>query len=140
VNASVGRYYKIAPYTVLGFRDNSGKLVNKDAPYIQSDHLTAGVEYLPFKATRITVEGFYKWYDNYPVSNRDSISLANLGGDFGVIGNEDISSIGRGRTYGVEICLQQKFVKNFYGILAYTYYHSQFTGFRPQSFYPVRLG
>lgn len=136
VNASVGRYYKIAPYTVLGFRDNTGKLVNKDAPYIQSDHLTAGVEYLPFKATRITVEGFYKWYDNYPVSNRDSISLANLGGDFGVLGNEDITGIGRGRTYGVEICLQQKFVKNFYGILAYTYYHSQFTGFDRSRFIP----
>lgn len=136
INASVGRYYKMAPYTVLGFKNNAGNFVNRDATYIRSDQVNAGIEFVPFKATRFTVEGFYKFYTNYPVSNRDSVSLANLGGDFGVLGNEDISSIGKGKAYGVEVCFQQKFVKNFYGILAYTFYFSRFTGFNSSDYIP----
>jgi outer membrane receptor for ferrienterochelin and colicin len=136
INASVGRYYKIAPYTILGYKDYLGNYVNKDAAYIRGDQINAGIEFVPFKATRITVEGFYKLYRNYPVSNRDSISLANVGGDFGVIGNEDITSTGRGKSYGVEVCFQQKFIKNFYGILAYTFYYSRFTGFNTSNYIP----
>ena len=30
----------------------------------------------------------HKTYENYPLLLRDSISLANIGGDFGVVGNE----------------------------------------------------
>jgi hypothetical protein len=68
LNASAGRYYKIAPYTVLGFRDASGQLVNQDTDYIQSDHLVGGLEFLPTKSFRATIEGFYKKYGNYPIS------------------------------------------------------------------------
>jgi hypothetical protein len=76
----------------------------------------------------ITVEGFYKDYSNYPVSMNNGISLANLGADFGVVGKEDISSVGLGRAYGAEFLLQQRFYKGWYGILSYTYVRSEFTG------------
>jgi hypothetical protein len=87
LNTSIGRYFQIPPYTILGYRDASGKLVNKDLgiDYIRSDHFVAGVEYLPTKNSKITVEGFYKVYADYPFLLRDSVSLANLGSDFGVI-------------------------------------------------------
>lgn len=127
INASAGRYYKIAPYTILGFRFN-GVLANENVEYIKSDHLVAGFEFNPKSSTRITLEGFYKWYDNYPVSIDKGISLANLGGDFGVLGNERVSSNGRGKTYGFEFMYQERLTKNFYGILAYTFYYSLFTG------------
>ena len=107
INIAAGKYYKIPPLTILGYRDNNNQLLNINAQYIGSQHFSAGFEYLPARATRITVEVFYKKYTNYPVSVRDSISLANLGGDFGVIGNEQIKSIGLGRTMGVEFFFQQ---------------------------------
>ncbi len=129
LNASVGRYFKIPPYTILGFVDNQGNLANRSVEYIQSDHYVAGIEYLLNRSARITVEGFYKQYDNYPVSNTDSVSLANLGGGFEVLGNEPVSSVGLGRTYGVELLFQQKLSRNFYGILALTFYKSEYTGF-----------
>ncbi|MEM6523741.1 MAG: TonB-dependent receptor [Bacteroidota bacterium] len=128
-NASVGRYYKIPPYTILGFTNNDGTYANQDAEYIQSDHLVAGIEHLLTPTTRVTLEGFYKRYDNYPVSLTDSVSLANLGGDFSVLGNEPIVSVGLGRTYGLEFLIQKKFTKHFYGILAYTLYKSEYTAF-----------
>lgn len=129
LSTSLGRYYKIAPYTVLGFVDTNGNLANKNTDYIRSDHLVAGIEYLINTSTRISVEGFYKRYDDYPVSLTDSVSLANLGADFSVLGNEPVASAGRGRSYGVEFLTQKKFTKSFYGILALTLYKSEFSGF-----------
>ena len=135
-NASVGRYYKILPYTVLGFQNQNGDFANQDGEYIRSDHLVAGLEFLPRRSTRVTLEGFYKRYNDYPVSVRDGVSLANLGGDFSVLGNEDILSVGRGRAYGAELLIQQKLARNFYGILAYTLYWSEFTGLNPEDYRP----
>ena len=134
LNSSVGRYYKIAPYTVLGFTDNDGDLANKNTRYIQSDHLVLGIERVINPSTRLTIEGFFKRYDDYPVSVTDSVSLANLGADFSVLGNEPVVSIGKGRTYGVEFLAEKKFTKDFYGILALTFYKSEFTGFDTDDF------
>ena len=65
-NASVGRYFKLAPYTILGYATRppfntwytsslgsssfaappAPVLMNQDAKYQQSDHYVAGLEYL----------------------------------------------------------------------------------------------
>ncbi len=129
VSASAGTYYKIPIYTVLGFRDENDVLVNKDNDYIRSIHTVVGAEFIPAPKTRITAEAFYKKYDNYPISDKDGISIANQGSDFGAIGNESVSSEGEGRAYGIEMFLQQKLSKNFFGVFSYTWYRSEYTGF-----------
>lgn len=128
LNASVGRFYQLPPYTVLGYRDNMDVLVNRQhgVGYTRSDHFVMGMEYLPWTNTRMAVEGFCKIYNDYPFLLRDSISLANLGSDFGVIGNEPATSASDGRAYGVEFLVQQKLTKGIYGILAYTWVRSEF--------------
>ncbi|MBK7184180.1 MAG: TonB-dependent receptor [Bacteroidetes bacterium] len=127
-NFNVGRYYQLPAYTVLGYRASTNALVNKQnkVTYITNDHIVAGFEYNTKINTKFTVEGFYKVYSNYPFALRDSISLANLGGDFGVIGNEPVTSITKGKAYGLEFMIQQKLFKGFYGIIAYTMVTSQF--------------
>jgi outer membrane cobalamin receptor len=127
-NASLGRYFKLPIYTILGFRDNAGTLVNKDNKYLQSDHFVSGLEFIPRPSTRFTLEGFYKKYKNYAVSARDGISLANLGGEYGAIGNEKITSDGKGEAYGVEFFAQQKLQKNLFAVFSYTLFWSQFSG------------
>lgn len=128
INGNIGRYYQLPPYTLLGLRNASGNLVNKQngVAYIQCDHAVSGIEYNPTKYARITVESFYKQYNHYPFSLTDSISLANLGGNFGVIGNEATTSISKGRSYGLEVLIQQKLSSSIYGILAYTFVRSEF--------------
>lgn len=128
LNFNTGRYFQLPPYTILGYRDMQGSLVNKEnnVKYIQSDHLVAGVQFNPTSSSKITVEGFYKLYSQYPFSLTDSISLANLGADFGVIGNESVSSTSEGRSYGVEFLAQQRSAKGWYGIVAYTLVRSEF--------------
>ncbi len=132
LNANVGRYFQLPPYTTLGFRNNSGTLVNKenDIKYIASNHAVLGGEFITKTGLKVSVEGFFKYWENYPFLVRDSISLANLGADFGVIGNEEVKSDNEGRAYGVEFLVQQKLWKGFYGILAYTWVRSEFQDYK----------
>lgn len=128
LNANVSRFHQIPAYTILGYRNSSGDLVNKqnDIQYIRADHFVFGAEYRTKSSSRITLEGFYKNYDRYPFSIKDSICLANQGSDFGVVGNEAVKSISQGRSYGGEFLFQQKLYKGFYAVLAYTYVISEF--------------
>lgn len=127
-NQSWGIYYKIPPYTVLGYQDNLGLWVNQSSKYIESEHLVGGLEFLISESARMTLEGFLKRYNNYPVSIKDEVSLANKGGGFEVLGSEPILSTGLGRTYGVEFLYQQKFTGTWYGIGSLTWYRSEFSG------------
>ena len=129
LNASIGRYFKVAPLTVLGFKDLNGNYVNKNADYIGSNHYVAGVEYIPNDASRFTVEVFAKRYFGVPISIQKGISLSNLGADFNILGNEPISTTGFGRSYGFELFAQQKLTKRFFGVASYSYFKSSYTDF-----------
>lgn len=128
INTNIARYHQLPAYTILGYRDPSGTLVNQQngVRYIQADHFVLGAEYVFKWNARMTLEGFYKKYNYYPFSIEDSISLANIGSDFGVVGNEPVSSTSEGRSYGAELLYQQKLYKGFYAILAYTWVRSEF--------------
>ena len=128
LNATIGKYFKIQPYTILGFKDNADNFANRDSDYTSNIHYVVGLSKILNPTTQITVEGFYKDYRNYAVSIIDGVSLANKGGGFEVLGNEDVVTNGEGRTYGLEFLYQQKLTKNFFGILAYTLFKSEFTG------------
>ena len=128
INASIGRYYKVPTYTALGFKDENGNLVNKNLPYNYADHYVVGLEFVPRPNLRFTLEGFYKNYGDYPVSVFNGISLANQGGDFGIIGNETLVATGRGNAYGVELFAQQKLTKNLFFTGSYTLFWSEFSG------------
>ncbi|SIS55980.1 TonB-dependent receptor [Belliella pelovolcani] len=137
--ANGGIYYQKPPYTALGFRNNEGELVNQlnDIRFIRSSQLITGIErVLPEKNRRFTIEAFYKHYNNYPTSIRNGIALANLGADFGVIGNEPVASNAEGRAYGIEFLAQQRLFNNFYGIAAVTLVRSEFTNPNTDGFIP----
>jgi len=136
LNGSLGRYFKIPPYTILGFRNNERDLINQDVDYTLSDHLVLGLQHYFTPSSSISLEGFYKRYEDYPVSVRDGVSLANKGGGFEVLGSEPIETVGKGRSYGAELQFQQKLSNNFYGIFAYTWFYSEFTGFDTSNYIP----
>lgn len=126
LNANWGIYYQLPPYTTLGYRNSAGILINDDAKYIRSEHFVLGMAYLFDFNGRLSVEGFYKKYSNYPLLLPDSVSLANFGGDFGVVGNQPAIFNNLGRAYGLEISYEQKLFRGFYGIGAITLVRSEF--------------
>lgn len=127
-NFNTGIYYQLPPYTVLGYQEGD-ELVNKgnDIRYIRNTHLVAGLEWNTASRSKITLEGYLKNWDDYPFLLRDSVSLANLGGNFGVLGNEPVVPTSQGRSYGLEFLFQQRLFKGFYGIASYTLGWSEFT-------------
>ncbi|MDN3584572.1 TonB-dependent receptor [Mucilaginibacter flavus] len=128
INFNTGIYYQLPSYTVLGYRDSTGVLVNQKVEYISSKQVVLGLEYRTLKNTRFTLEGFYKYYQKYPLERilGDTIPLANLGADFGVVGNQPVVKLGDGRSYGVELFAQQRLNKGFYGLFALTLFRSEF--------------
>lgn len=128
-NANTGIYYQLPAYTVLGYRDSMDRLVNKEnsVRYIQVSHYVAGWEWLLSDNVKVTLEGFLKPYRYYPFLVEDSIALANLGSDFGVIGNAPVVSSSKGEARGLELMIQRKMLKDVYGILSYTFVYSRFT-------------
>ncbi len=126
-NFSIGRYFKIPPYTILGYADNQNNLVNQSSKYLSSNHFVTGFEYIPREDIRFTIEGFLKTYQHVPVSIRNEIPLSNLGADFSILGNEPVKTDGFGRTYGLEVFFQKKLTDKAFGIVSYTYYKSEYT-------------
>ena len=127
VDANVGRYFQLPPFTALGYGGTDGD--NSSLRFIQADHYVLGsTRFLPWNA-KASVEGFYKAYQYYPLLLRDSISLATLGGDFGVIGNQLAEASSTGRAYGAEFTYQQKLYKGWFGIAAVTLVRSEFSDY-----------
>ncbi len=126
-NSSIGTYFKIPTYTVLGFKNLTGEFINRNAKYTKSSHYVTGFDYSIGNAAKVSIEGFVKRYANFPISLIDGVSLANKGADFEVLGNEAVLTNGEGRTKGIEFLFQQKLTRNFYGIFSYTFFKSEFT-------------
>ncbi|HAB81471.1 MAG TPA: TonB-dependent receptor, partial [Flavobacteriaceae bacterium] len=136
LNGTAGVYYKIPPYTMLGFQNTAQEFLNQDLDYTRSTHLVLGVEKILNPTARVSLEGFYKYYSDYPVSLEDGVSIANKGAGFEVLGNEAIASVGKGKAYGLELLWQQKLMDRFFGIFSYTYFYSTFSGLDPKVFRP----
>lgn len=128
VNANTGRYYQRPPYTTLGYTDSTGNYVNRDngLKFIGVNHFVGGLEYRPDEESKITLEGFYKFYNHYPFSVSDSVSIASKGADFGIFGNEEVVSTDNGKAYGFEVFARNTSFLGFNTILSYTFVRSKF--------------
>ena len=127
VNANVGRYFQLPSYLILGYAEGGQRVNQPDARYLRCDQAVLGIRYdWTDKNTTLGLEGFAKGYDGAPVSLTSGIALANLGADFGVVGNEAVRFDGVGRAYGMEFLAQRRLYKGVYGLLAYTYVRSEY--------------
>ena len=128
LNANVGRFFQKPSYTTFGYTDSTGNLANKSngLTFIQADHYVTGLEYRPNPNSKITLEGFYKFYNNYPMSLNDSVAIASKGADFGVFGDEAVTSDAKGLAYGMELYARHTDLLGFNLILSYTYVRSKF--------------
>jgi len=126
LNLNSGRYFQLPAYTTLGYQQNN-QFVNKDnLKYISVDHFIGGLEFKPATAVQFSLEGFLKNYRNYPFSVKDGISLANKGADYGVIGDEEVTSTSKGRAFGAEFQARISSTKGYNLNLSYTLVRSEF--------------
>lgn len=137
VNANLGRYHQLPSYLVLGYEEGGRRMNREAARYIGCDQAVLGVRYdWTERNTTLGLEGFSKSYVHSPISVASGIALANLGADFGVVGNEAVTFDGTGRAHGLEFLAQRRLYKGVYGLLAYTYVRSEYSfdgGYAPSA-------
>lgn len=129
LSANIGRFVMQPSYTSLGYRDETGVLVNRNEKvcFTGSNQAVVGIEFKPSEKLRFTAEGFFKAYDHYALSVAEGISMASKGTEYGQVGDEKIISDGKGRAYGVELLVKVLELSGFNISSTLTLFRSEFT-------------
>jgi len=131
LNLSGGRYYQSPSYIWLAANSE-----NRGLKSIRTDVFVAGIDRMLAEDVRVSLEGYYKLYNDYPASlTRPYLVLANTGAGFGgadegfaSFGLEPLASDGTGRAYGVELLVQKKLSAiKCYGVASLSLNRSFFT-------------
>lgn len=127
LSGNAGLYYQLPPYTALGLKNNNGLYANKYAlRYMQVSQGSVGLNWRKGDTFEVSVEGFYKDYDKIPLSVADGIPLTCKGNDYGVIGNELLTSTAQGRSYGAELLLKWLVAKKLNLASSFTLFKSEY--------------
>ena len=127
LSGNAGLYYQLPPHTALGFKNNNGLYANKYAlRYMQVSQGSVGLNWRKGDTFEVSVEGFYKDYDKIPLSVADGIPLTCKGNDYGVIGNELLTSTAQGRSYGAELLLKWLIAKKLNLASSFTLFKSEY--------------
>ena len=127
LSGNAGLYYQLPPYTALGFKNNNGLYANKYAlRYMHVSQGSVGLNWRKGDTFEVSVEGFYKDSDKIPLSVADGIPLTCKGNDYGVIGNELLTSTAQGRSYGAELLLKLLIAKKLNLASSFTLFKSEY--------------
>lgn len=127
LSGNAGLYYQLPAYTALGFKNNYGTFANKySLRYMQVSEGSLGASWRKGDTFEVSVEGFYKDYDKIPLSVTDGIPLSCKGNDYGVIGNEPLTSTARGRSYGAELLVKWLIAKKLNLASSFTVFKSEY--------------
>lgn len=127
VSGNAGLYYQLPPYTALGFKSNNGTFVNKyNLRYMKVSQESVGITWRKGDTFEVSLEGFYKDYDKIPLSVVDGIPLTCKGNDYGIIGNELLTSTAQGRSYGVELLAKWIIAKKLNLASSFTLFKSEY--------------
>ena len=128
VSAGAGLYYQMPPFTALGFKDETGKTVNRSLKYMRVAQISAGADWRLRDRLTVSMEGFYKQYGRIPLSTAYGIPLTCQGNDYGSVGNEPLTPTARGRAYGVEWMARWEIPGKLNLVGAFTLYRSEYRG------------
>lgn len=136
LSGHVGLYYQLPSYTALGFKGEEGVYVNRHLDYISVSQESLGLSWTPNENMELSVEGFYKLYGHMPFSLSDQIPLSCKGNDYGIIGNEALSSEAKGRSYGVELMFKWLLAQKLNLSSSLTIFKSEFKDGEQGSYVP----
>ncbi|MBR9978037.1 MAG: TonB-dependent receptor [Bacteroidetes bacterium] len=128
---SGGSYHQSPSYIWLLSNSDNTRL-----QHVRVDQAVLGIEHLLRTDLRVRVEGYVKYYDNYPASlEREYLVLANTGAGFGgaeegfaSFGFDNLVSGGEGFSRGVELLVQKRLSEiPMYGILSLSWNNTDYT-------------
>lgn len=129
VSGSTGLFYQLPPYTALGYKEDD-RLVNRGLEYMRVWQSAVGTTWRLRDRLVVSVEGFYKYYTNIPLSLTDGVPLTCKGNDYGTAGDEALVSSARGRAYGVELTSRWQIPDRISLVGALTLFRSEYRSSR----------
>ncbi len=126
VRVSSGMYYQNLPLILI-----SQNAANKNLRDSYAEHYIAGVDHLLTEDTKLTVEAYMKEYYDLPVDPTDpSLFLVDevfyRTGFF--LSHGALTNNGKAHSRGIEITVQKKLAKDFYGLASATYFKTEYKG------------
>jgi hypothetical protein len=110
VSLAVGRFPQSQPFPTYADRRNRGYNHNLDD--IIADHVVLGVDHVIDDGLKVTVEGYAKKYRNIAVSDGFIYSAVDT------FWSDRSRAIGTRKSFGVELFLEKKQVKDWFGTLS----------------------
>jgi hypothetical protein len=125
ITGTAGIYYQNIPWVIAAQKDDFKKLNNPKAY-----HYILGLNQLLTESTKMTIELYYKAYYDFPV---DPIQPNLFLFDQAVVENlflthQNLVSNGRADSKGVEVTVQKKLAKDFYGLVSASYSKAEYKG------------
>jgi len=125
-NAAAGKFYQNLPLYLTAIYQGNQSLID-----LYSSHYMAGAEYLLTPNTRFTLEAYQKNYTHFPIDTTQPalFLLDELFYRQGYAFNkEQISSVGEAYSRGIEIMVQKKLARDFYGLASASYFRTRYRG------------
>ncbi len=119
LNGAGGVYFQNLPLHLLVQR-KTNSLLKDPVAY----HYILGAGLLLTDATKLTVEGYYKKYDNFPMDpSQPQLFVVDdaFYGDY-YHSYDALVDEGRARAWGIEVTLQKKLVRGMYGMISGSYF------------------
>jgi hypothetical protein len=113
VNAAYGEYYQTLSFPLYG--DYSGGKTNQYLDNAHARHVVVGIEHIFGEGLKGTLEAYFKQYDKLPVEEQ-FINSADR-----TFRSDKRLSVGKRRSSGIEIFLQQKQVEGLYYTFSLSY-------------------
>jgi len=117
-SGSAGIFTQEIPVNFLVQNDNF-----KDLATPTSNHFILGLSKMLGESTRLSLEGYYKSYDNFPIDpsqpNVFIFDQSMIDGLF--LNHESLKSDGKAFSRGIELMVQKKLASDFYGLVSASY-------------------
>jgi hypothetical protein len=124
LNLSGGVFRQSLPLVLLAQHED-----NRDLREPWAVHVVGGVEHFLSEDTRLTLEGYWKDYRDFPVdpSQPGFFVMDEMVYRYGFFFNHDqLTSEGRARARGVELLVQKKLARGVYGLAAASYSKTEY--------------
>jgi hypothetical protein len=123
IQSSVGHYTQLPSAITLLSNASNNWLSNSATGKV--NQATAGIEFQNGQTYRFSLEGYYKGYAQMPFLLADNMAFSQAIGAYVAIGDQPSSAIAEGRSYGVELFLQQKLKGSYWWTMSYNFGFSE---------------
>jgi hypothetical protein len=122
VNAATGLFYQNLPLYLLTQSDENKKL---KVPY--AIHYIVGLDYLLTIDTKLTVELYDKEYRDFPLTrDNPTLFVVDDGRALNYFRNYNLIDGGKAYSRGMELLIQKKLARDFYGLFSASYFRCRY--------------